>query len=561
MFDKVPLGRKLILIAAVALVGLTVVAWFGLHTLYVNLRIDREVQTQNLVHSSVTAVGALYEASQSGDLTVEEARSLALDLVRALRYGHDDYFFVFDQEVVILAHGWDRSLEGRDLSHLEDVNGKRFAEELVVHAMRDDSAFVDYFWPRSGSTVPVEKISYAEHFEPWGWVLVSGIYIDDIDDVYYQELIGKIWICLIIVLFMCGALVLLSRSVTRPINRLSAAMRRLAEGDRTIAIPARDWKNEIGLMAATVQVFKEQAIEKAQLEDEQDKAKQRAEQDKREMMTRLADGFESSVGGIVQAVSSAAREMQSTAQSMSSVSDDANRQSANVAAAALEAAANVETVASAAKQLGSSIADISHQVQQQRDVAGVASQAAATTNEDIGALAGRADKIGAVISLITGIAEQTNLLALNATIEAARAGEAGKGFAVVASEVKSLANQTARATEEIGEQIRSMQDQTSRTVTSIETITAKISELNDIASAVAAAVEQQNSATQEIARNANEAAAGTGQVTRSIDDVSRSASEAGGAAGLVLSASEDVSQHARRLTEEVQGFLQSIRAV
>lgn len=561
MLNRLPLYLKMISIVFVGMIGMTVTAWFGLQTLQENMRLDRELQTRNLIHSAVTAVRAHYNAAEAGELSEEQAQELALDVMRTLRYGQEDYFFVFEREPILLAHGWRPQLEGEDLSALDDANGFRFIEAMVQGALRRSDEPVYYSWARDENAEPVEKLAFAELFEPWGWVIGTGVDVDDVADKYNDELIETLIIGLVVAVAMAATSLLLWHSVSGPISQLSGAMRRLARGEHHVDIPARNWKNEVGMMAATVQVFKEQAIAKVRLEEEQREKEERAEQEKRELMARLADGFEGSVGGIVRAVSSSATEMESTSQSMSSISEDANRQSANVAAAAQQAATNVETVAAAAEELGGSITEISRQVQQQRTVATIASDAAAKTNGDIGTLAERADKIGEVIGLITGIAEQTNLLALNATIEAARAGEAGKGFAVVASEVKNLANQTSKATEDIADQIRSMQDQTGRTVSSISTITAKIDELNEISSAVAAAVEQQNAATQEIARNANEAAAGTGQVTRSIDAVSRAASEAGGAAGEVLTASGDLSRHATQLTEEVHGFLRSIRAV
>ncbi|NBC33459.1 MAG: chemotaxis protein [Alphaproteobacteria bacterium] len=559
MLNRAPLSRKLMLIMVAALIGMAAIGWAGLRTLEHNLILDRQSETRNLVSAAVDAVEALYVQAETGALTEDSAQTLARDVIRTMAYGDGDYFFVVDQAGTMLAHGANADLEGRDVTGLEDENGVRLIEGLIAEA-RAGGGFVPYVWPRDANGEPIDKLSYAELFEPWGWVVATGIYIDDVEAVYWDELFATLAIGLAIAALLGGTVFAIARSVTGPVNRLSLVMKALADGDHGIEIPARGWKNEVGTMADSVQIFKENAIEKVRLEAERKAAEERAEQEKRETMARVADDFESSVGGIVRAVTDAATEMQSTSHSMTGISDEANRQSAMVASAAQQAAANVQTVASAAEELGSSIAEISRQVQTQRDVAGVASEAATATNEDITTLAGRAEKIGEVIGLITGIAEQTNLLALNATIEAARAGEAGKGFAVVASEVKNLANQTARATDEIAEQIRAMQDQTGRTVTSIGTITGKIAELNEISAAVAAAVEQQNSATQEIARNANEAASGTHQVTESIEGVSRAASETGTASSEVLQAAESLSRDAARLSDEVKGFLQTIRA-
>ncbi|RMD63500.1 MAG: HAMP domain-containing protein, partial [Alphaproteobacteria bacterium] len=246
----------------------------------------------------------------------------------------------------------------------------------------------------------------------------------------------------------------------RPIRLLTGVMRNLADGDLSVEIPARDRTDEIGAMAAAVQVFKDNAIEVERLKKEQEEADHRAEEEKRRLMNNLADDFETSVGGVVQTVSSAAAEMQASAQSMSTLADQTNARATTVAAAAEEASTNVRTVAAAAEELLASVSEIGRQVQQSTTISKDAVEEAGRADEMIQGLAEAAAKIGEVVGLITDIAEQTNLLALNATIEAARAGDAGKGFAVVASEVKNLANQTAKATEEISAQIAGIQGAT-----------------------------------------------------------------------------------------------------
>jgi methyl-accepting chemotaxis protein len=275
---------------------------------------------------------------------------------------------------------------------------------------------------------------------------------------------------------------------------------------------------------------------------------------------RLADDFESNVGKIVEAVSAASTEMQSTAQSMSATAEETNRQAASVAAASEEASTNVQTVASAAEELSASISEIGRQVSESSRSTTQAAEQARRTNDQVGRLAEAAQKIGEVVSLISDIAEQTNLLALNATIEAARAGEAGKGFAVVASEVKSLANQTAKATEDISSQIASIQGATSDAVTAIQEISKTIESINEIAAAVASAVEEQGAATQEIATNVQQAAAGTNEVSSNISGVTQAAGETGNAAQGVLSAATELSKQSEHMRTQVDNFLAQVRA-
>ena len=364
------------------------------------------------------------------------------------------------------------------------------------------------------------------------------------------------------VILLIGLIVawLIGSRISNPIERMTEAMGKLASGDLDIEVPARERKDSIGRMASAVQVFKDNAIEKGRLEKEQEEKERQAEEEKRKTLRRMADQFETSVGVVVEQVSSAATEMQASSQSMTVTAEEATRQSAAVATASEQASANVQTVASAAEELSSSISEIARQVGQASAIASGAVNEAEQTNVKIQGLADAANKIGEVVALITDIADQTNLLALNATIEAARAGDAGKGFAVVASEVKNLANQTAKATDEIGTQISGIQTATQEAVAAIESITKTISEIDEVASGIASAVEQQGAATQEIARNVEQAAAGTQEVSSNINGVSEAATETGAAAREIQSAAGELSQQSESLRSEVQKFLENVRA-
>jgi methyl-accepting chemotaxis protein len=298
---------------------------------------------------------------------------------------------------------------------------------------------------------------------------------------------------------------------------------------------------------------------KKEAEVAEERQRVQGEEEKRQLMIKMADDFQSSVGGIVDAVSSAATEMQATSGQMSSTAESTSEESAAVASASEQASANVQTVATAAEELSNSISEISSQVSRSTAITTDAVDEAERTNEMVKGLAESAVKIGYVVELVNDIASQTNLLALNATIEAARAGEAGKGFAVVASEVGNLASQTAKATEEISAQIGGIQQATKESVEAIQGISGTIGKISEIATSISSAVAEQGAATQEIARNVEQAAIGTQEVTTNIAGVQKSALETGQGAGQVLEASTELSQQSVVLRREVDKFLTQVR--
>jgi len=282
--------------------------------------------------------------------------------------------------------------------------------------------------------------------------------------------------------------------------------------------------------------------------------------DRRATLERLANEFEQAVGGVVQGVAAAAKQLQDSAQTMTSTAKETATQSDAVADASQRATSNVKSVAAATEELTSSISEIGRRVNDSARIASEAARDADHTAERMHRLSESTKEIGTIVDLITNIASQTNLLALNATIEAARAGDAGRGFAVVAQEVKSLAEQTAKATAQIAAQIGDIQSSTAEAVTAIAGINGVVKSMREISTTIASAVEQQGAATNEIARNVQEAANGTGQVSSSIGNVTRAASETGSTASQVLSPATALSQQSSQLRTEVDKFLATVRA-
>ena len=348
-------------------------------------------------------------------------------------------------------------------------------------------------------------------------------------------------------------------SITRPIAGMTGSMKQLADGNTDIDIPALGQSDEIGEMANAVQVFKDNAIERARLMSETDK-EQEARAARQKRVDELISSFRQTVQDLIETVSANTGEMESTAKSLSSIATQTTSQATSVAAASEEASQNVQAVAAASEQLSASISEISRQIVQTKDVVGKASAATNETDQKIAGLADAATKIGEVITLIQEIAEQTNLLALNATIEAARAGDAGKGFAVVASEVKELATQTAKATDAISEQINAIQTETDSSVDAIRQIASTMSEVSSATEAIAAAVEEQGASTAEISSNVQQAAAGSNEVSQNITGVSEAADQTQKSADEVLGTSRNVTSNANKLRGVVDDFLKDVAA-
>ncbi|MBL4645114.1 MAG: HAMP domain-containing protein [Rhizobiales bacterium] len=357
---------------------------------------------------------------------------------------------------------------------------------------------------------------------------------------------------------LATAVVLIKKSITQPLGEIVTGLNALNKDDLSVEVRVFN-DDEIGAVAKAYATFKAgmqktKDMEAARSDD------QRSRDMEAGRVANVTEEFKSKIGGVIATVAAASAEMNNTAMSMTSISDRTNSQITAVAAASEETATNVQSVAAATEQMTNSIAQINSQVSQASQISRQAVEDVSTTTVQMANLAQTADKIGAVVSMISDIAEQTYLLALNATIESARAGEAGKGFAVVASEVKALASETGKATESISAHIAEIQSATSEAVTSINNIGKVVGQLEATSATIASAMDEQGEATQEVARNVSEAAAGTQEVSATISGVTQTSGEAGAAANDVKLAAHELSVQAEMMKAEIEQFLQDVQA-
>ena len=550
---------KLGILVGVTLLGLCAAGLLAGHLMKREMVNARFEQSKAVTEMALNMAIGLQKQVDAGQMTKDAA--IAEFSRRGMTLTYDKgagYVFAYTMEGITVAAG-DPKVIGTNRLDVE-TGGRKLTRELRDGVAANGDVTLRYEYRKPGEEQLIRKLSYAVAVPGWNMFVGTGVYLDDID----AKLAPIAWLLGLAILgigVISGSIAwMIGRSITKPLSLLGTRMREIADRKLDGEIPGLGRGDEVGTMAATVQIFKDNALRIRGLEQAEAEAQARAVAERRVTMENIASDFERSVTGIVRSVSTAAAGMQTTAQSMTATASDASARAATVGAASESSSNNVGTVASAAEELSSSVAEITRQVARSSEVASKAVADAERTNATVQALSTGAEKIGEVVKLIHSIAAQTNLLALNATIEAARAGESGRGFAVVASEVKALANQTAKATEEISAQVAAMQASTSEAVTSIGGISETIAQMSEITSSISSAMDQQGDATREIARNIQSVAAGSSEISTHIGGVSTAASATGKAATEVLSNARELDNQSGMLRNAVDEFLGKVRA-
>ncbi|MBD8891527.1 methyl-accepting chemotaxis protein [Roseibium litorale] len=555
-FSRWPLAWKISLPVLTILIFTIALGMISLHELRSAMLSERIAKIEEISNTAQSIAAFFHEREQKGEMTSEEAQEAAKAAIGAMRYEGNNYVYGFDADGVAIIHVTS-SLLGKNMSTVKDQNGTLFIQKLLDFAKKDGGGLM-FYWPRPNNTEPAEKYGWAVGFKPWGWMLGTGVYIDDLEDAFWKQASLVILIGVAGTLIGLGIAYIAVRSTIRPLSILTHNMKRLAQGDSNITIEDASRGDEIGQMAAAMEVFVQNENSRRELEAKQQNIQDAAAQRGRKIQDLSAE-FDRTILDMMKVIEVSVSHLQAASHDMTAGAEQTTEQSGVVAHASSQAARNVETVAAAAEELSASVNEIRRQVQSSSEIASKAASEASSTNERMNGLSGAAARIGEVVTLIQAIAEQTNLLALNATIEAARAGEAGRGFAVVAAEVKELANQTSKATEEISSQISAIQQETQSAASAISSVTAIINQMNEITHSISAAVEQQGAATQEIAANATEASHSTVDVTTGIETVSAAAERTRGNAETVGTSARELEVNAKTLEQQVASFLEEVR--
>ncbi len=517
--NRVSIQARILAIVGVIALGVAALIAAGATAVKDRMMLERELAMQHIVEVALGVVEGYVAQEQAGELTREAAQARAAQQIGSLRFQDDGYFWINDEGPVMVVHPIQPDLDGTDLSGIIDTDGTAIFVEFVETVQAEGAGFVAYNWPKPGSDDPAPKISYVAGIPEWGWVLGSGVYVDDLEAAAAAEAWRLVGWGLAVLVLVAGTAWVVGRSIVRGVDSASKV---LESGDVATRLPENVGGAELERLAVALNGTLERSASVAQ-----------------------------HVRAAIDELDTAASSLAINSEAMTRDARATNERVDSVSVAAGSVGASIEAIAAATGQMGGSIREISENAQDVAAMAAEAVEASRATTETVVELGTSSEEIGSVVKVITQIAEQTNLLALNATIEAARAGEAGAGFAVVAGEVKDLAQETARATEGISERVQGIQSTVERASEEITRIGAIIKKISDHQSTIASAVEEQTATTTEMATNSEVVADGSRQISVSLEAVSTSSQSATQGLTEVNAAAEALAETSRRLRAAV----------
>lgn len=516
---KFSIRTRLMGLVALFTIGVVALTWITATKQESSIMTERQNATRAVVQESLGVVEYFGGLEKSGAMTRQAAQKSAIDAVRGLRYSGQEYFWINDMHPTMIMHPFKPELDGTDLTNNVDPNGKHLFVEFVNVVKAHGAGFVDYLWPKPGAASPQPKVSYVAGYEPWGWVIGSGVYVDDVQTAAFA---ASLWVLgggvAVIVLTLLASW-LIERSIRAQITDAAAL---LGSGDLTTRLPVGRSKTEMEKLAVALNGTLDRSM-------------------------AVTGNVRRAVGQL----NESADRLVASSEQIAASSERTTIRTTEVVVSAQQVSTGMDDVAMSTRQLGESIGEIAQNTHSVAQIASEAVALAETTNHAVTELGRSSAEIGSVVKVITSIAEQTNLLALNATIEAARAGDAGKGFAVVAGEVKELAEETARATGDISARVESIQSAVAQAATEIGQIGETIARINDFQTTIAGAVEEQNATAREMASSVANAADGGRQIATSLDEMKESAARTTKDLEAIRSAARQLAGLAGELEESV----------